>query len=186
MQPDIAAILSDILETYSLPWRGYHGIGHWARVLENGLRLAAETGAKIEIVSLFAVLHDSRRLNEDFDPEHGPRAAEYGRILQGHRFHLLEDDLARLLAACAGHTHERTHPDVTVQTCWDADRLDLGRVGITPDPHYLSTAPAKRPEILAWADDRAMRGVIPAFVANEWGINLDAIPIPRRQRRVRS
>jgi hypothetical protein len=27
-----------ILEDYPLRWDGIHGVGHWARVLENGLR----------------------------------------------------------------------------------------------------------------------------------------------------
>ena len=33
------------------------------------------------------------------------------------------------------------HP--TIGTCWDADRLDLGRVGIVPQPKFMSTAFAK-------------------------------------------
>ena len=48
-----------------------------------------------------------------------------------------------LYRACHGHTHERNHPDVTIQTCWDSDRLDLGRVGITPHPSRLCTEVAK-------------------------------------------
>jgi hypothetical protein len=36
------------------------------------------------------------------------------------------------------------HPDVTIQTCWDADRLDLGRVGIRPDPARMGTEAGKR------------------------------------------
>jgi uncharacterized protein len=31
------------------------------------------------------------------------------------------------------------HQDATIQSCWDADRLDLGRVGIEPSKQYLST-----------------------------------------------
>jgi hypothetical protein len=31
----------------------------------------------------------------------------------------------------------------TLAVCLDADRLDLGRVGITPDPLRLSTATAR-------------------------------------------
>ncbi len=34
-------------------------------------------------------------------------------------------------------------PQPTLAVCLDADRLDLGRVGITPDPQLLSTATAK-------------------------------------------
>lgn len=39
---------------------GDHGIAHWARVLENGPRLAGETGVDIEVVQLFVILYDSQ------------------------------------------------------------------------------------------------------------------------------
>ncbi|MCL1979565.1 MAG: hypothetical protein FWG62_00615, partial [Proteobacteria bacterium] len=55
--------------------RGLHGLSHWARVYDNGLRLAAETGADRQVVALFALFHDSRRLTEQADPDHGPRGA---------------------------------------------------------------------------------------------------------------
>ncbi len=172
MPIDLPVVLHNVLEDYTLPWSGYHGIAHWARVLENALLLAQESGALIEVVQLFAVLHDCRRRNEDHDPDHGPRAAELARSLRGEIFELPDEHFHLLHRACAGHTRERTHPDVTIQTCWDADRLDLGRVGMTPDPRYLSTAIAKRPETIRWADGRATLGVIPGFVQSEWGINL--------------
>lgn len=58
---DLKPIIYRILEDYELSWDGTLGIAHWARVLENGLRLAEATGAKVEVVQLFAVFHDSRR-----------------------------------------------------------------------------------------------------------------------------
>jgi uncharacterized protein len=172
MALNVPQILQAVLEDYALPWGGDHGIAHWARVLENGLRLAGETGANVEIVQLFAVLHDSRRVNEATDPDHGPRAAEFARTLLGRLFDLPDHEFRLLHRACAGHTHERTHPDVTIQTCWDADRLDLGRVGITPHPSRLCTEVAKRPETIRWADGRASLGVVPKLVWKEWGIDL--------------
>jgi uncharacterized protein len=172
MATNIPLILHAILEDYALPWDGYHGITHWARVLENGLRLAGETGANIEVVRLFAILHDSRRINEGSDPDHGPRAAEFARTLRGRLFDLPEPEFRLLHRACAGHTHERTHPDMTIQTCWDADRLDLGRVGITPHPSRLCTEAARRPGMIKWADGRASFYVVPEFVRDEWGIDL--------------
>src|SRR3954447_5854186 len=57
MTPSIPLILHAVLDEYTLPWDGDHGVAHWARVLENGLRLAEETGANVEVVQLFAVLH---------------------------------------------------------------------------------------------------------------------------------
>lgn len=170
---NLKPVLQAILEDYALPLNGDHGVSHWARVLENGLRLSSETGANVEVVQLFAVLHDSRRQNEVTDPQHGPRAAEFALDLRGSVFDLEDHEFRLLFKACHGHTHERTHPDVTVQTCWDSDRLDLGRVGITPHASRLCTDAAKRPETIKWADGRASFGVVPTFVLDEWGIDLE-------------
>lgn len=171
MTIDIPPILRAVLEDYALPWDGDHGIAHWARVLENGLRLADETGAVVTVVQLFAVLHDSRRIDEYADPDHGPRAAEFARTLRGSLFDLTDHEFALLHRACSGHTHERTHPDATIRTCWDADRLDLGRVGINPHPPLLCTEAARRPETIQWASGRAYSGSVPGFVLEEWGID---------------
>ncbi len=171
---NITSILHGILEGYVLPWDGDHGIAHWARVLENGLRLAEETGASVDVVQLFAILHDCRRVNEGGDPKHGPRAAAFALKVRGTLFDLPDHEFHLLHSACTGHSHERTHPDVTIQTCWDADRLDLGRVGITPRPDRLCTDAAKRAEILKWADDKATLGVVPEIVRTSWGIDLGA------------
>lgn len=173
MTIDLRPILAAVLNDYALPLNGDHGVAHWARVLENALRLTAKTGANVEVVQLFAVLHDSRRRNEVTDPDHGPRAAEFALELRGRVFDLDDHEFQLLYKACHGHTHERTHPDVTIQTCWDSDRLDLGRVGITPHPSRLCTEVAKRPETIKWADGRASFGVIPTFVLEEWGVDLE-------------
>jgi uncharacterized protein len=173
MPLNLKLIVHTILEDYALPWEGSHGVAHWARVLENGLRLAAVTGASLEVVQLFAVFHDSKRVNECTDPDHGRCAAEFAAELRGQVFDLSNHDSRLLHRACAGHTHERTHPDITVRTCWDADRLDLGRVGIMPEPTRLCTAAAKQPEMLKWADGRVSFGVVPDFVKDEWGIDLE-------------
>ena len=121
-----ATIINEILEDYRLPIRGDHGVVHWARVLENGQRLAAATGAKIEVVTLFALFHDSRRVNEYTDLGHGHRGAKYARTLRGTLFNLDDADFELLFEACRLHTDGLTEGDVTLQTCWDADRLDLG------------------------------------------------------------
>ena len=48
-----------------------------------------------------------------------------------------------LTLACEGHSDGLLDADICVQSCWDSDRLDLGRVGIEPNPHYLCTEAAK-------------------------------------------
>jgi uncharacterized protein len=136
-------LLDHLQSRFRLDWNGIHGIRHWARVRANGLKLAKVTGADPHIVELFAFLHDSCRWNENHDPQHGGRAAELVRTLQGRFYHLSPDNLERLAEACAGHTHEATHHDITIATCWDADRLDLSRVDIDPDPARLCTEAAR-------------------------------------------
>jgi uncharacterized protein len=165
---DLAAILDAILSRYALPVRGDHGIVHWARVYENGLRLAEINGADREVVALFALFHDSRRINEYTDDGHGLRGGEFARSLRGSLVHLDGARFALLFEACRLHTEGHTIGDPTLLACWDADRLDLSRVGITPDPHRLCTAAAR--EILEWADARAVIGHEPSAVLASWGV----------------
>lgn len=167
---NLAPVVAEILRGYALdPW-GHHGVVHWARVLENGRKLAATTGANVEVVSLFAVFHDSRRENDGDDCGHGGRGAELAAKLRGRLFDLPDAEFDLLSRACERHTGGRTDPDVTALTCWDADRLDLGRVGVVPAPRYLCTAAAKAPAMIDWAHDRAVRGYEPDFVVWRWGV----------------
>ena len=122
------------------PDRSIHGAAHWRRVLRNGLLLATRTGADVTVVRLFAVFHDSRRYNDMDDPHHGVRGAEYAAKLRAENLYQVADAAFALLEeACNGHTDGFHHDDLTVGTCWDADRLDLGRCGMTPDAHFMST-----------------------------------------------
>lgn len=163
------ALIREIRSGYRLPWRGLHGVVHWARVLENGLRLAATTGAAREVVILFAVFHDVRRLNEDYDPFHGRRGADLATKLRGKLFDLPDREFAWLCTACTYHTDGLTEGSPTVQTCWDADRLDLGRVGMKPHPRRLCTVAAKNGDTLEWAYERSLRGHEPQIVA-QWDL----------------
>ena len=165
---DMAAIMSEILRGYALPVRGDHGVVHWARVLENGLRVADAIGADREVVALFALFHDSRRVNECRDDGHGERGGEFARSLRGSLVHLDDARFELLFEACRLHTDGYTTGDPTLLACWDADRLDLGRVGITPRPHRLCTDAAR--ELLAWAHERATGGHEPDDVLASWGI----------------
>ena len=162
--PNTAELVREILREYRLPVRGIHGVVHWGRVFENGLRIAELTGADTRVVTLFALFHDSRRVNENHDRDHGRRGSELARAMR-NQLDLDDIAFALLTQACDLHTDGLTEADVTIQTCWDADRLDLGRVGMTPEPHLLCTGAGR--SLIAWADARACSGYEPAFVA-EW------------------
>jgi uncharacterized protein len=133
------------------------------------MRLAPLTGANAAVVQLFAVLHDARRISDADDPDHGQRAAAYARSLRGIHFQLPDPEFELLCAACAAHSNGHIAGDRTVQTCWDADRLDLGRGGIIPNPRYLCTAAAKRPDMITWATERARQDHVPALAYHDWG-----------------
>lgn len=162
------AILQRILSNYALPLDGYHGIVHWARVLENGLRVAESSGADIEVVKLFALFHDSRRINESWDEGHGQRGGDLAKSLRGELIHLDDTRFELLYEACRLHTDGLTTADATLGTCWDADRLDLGRVGATPHADLLSTEAARK--LIRWADRRAVGNFVPREVLAAWGM----------------
>lgn len=151
-------LIGTLRERFVLDWAGIHGAPHWARVRANGLRLASFTGARTRVVEAFAFVHDACRIDDGMDPEHGPRAAQFARkLVRRKTLPLLPDELALLVRACEGHSSGITQGDITVCTCWDADRLDLGRIGVRPDPKYLCTAAARQPAIIDWAYQRSLR-----------------------------
>lgn len=165
---DMPAIMRTILDGYALSLDGYHGVVHWARVLENGLRVAEVNGGDRDVVSLFAIFHDSRRVNERRDDAHGLRGAELAKTLRGSLVHLDDDRFEMLFEACRLHTDGLTTGDPTLQACWDADRLDLGRVGITPVAHRLCSDAAR--DLLDWANVRAVGDHQPRDILSEWDV----------------
>jgi uncharacterized protein len=144
-----------------------HGELHWRTVGANGFWLAEPLDdADTLVIFLFALLHDSMRENDSIDPEHGPRAAAFAVGL--HAEGLLGTTPAQLETlryACFEHTNGLVSADPTIGVCWDADRLDLPRVGIEPDPARFSTeraheGPPELGEVPDWPDfaRRAGRG----------------------------
>jgi uncharacterized protein len=150
-----AELFAHLRNQLTIDWFGHHGIAHWARVRANGLMLATETGANPHVVELFAFFHDSRRVNEHVDDGHGARGAALARRLKGRFFDATDEEMDLLQYACDHHSDGMTQGDATVLTCWDADRLDLGRVGITPRSKYLCTDMAKREGTMQRANRRA-------------------------------
>lgn len=142
---------------FALDWRGIHGAPHWACVQFNGLRMARDHGARLDVVECFALLHDSQRIHDGTDEAHGTRAADYARRINHELLHLDANGLDQLIYACAYHSDGLIEADITVQTCWDADRLDLGRIGIKPIPSRLCTSAARDPAFLSAAYKRSQR-----------------------------
>lgn len=122
------------------PW---HGDTHWQGVADQALWLGELLHwPQRDRLYLFAfgVAHDCQRHNEGYDPHHGARAAQW---VEDHQWctqlgiaHLQDS----LCTALIGHDGGTTTTDPLIGACWDADRSLLGRVDITPNPAYFSTA----------------------------------------------
>jgi uncharacterized protein len=120
-----------------------HAETHWNRVASFGEYIAEKEGLNKHLIRLFAYFHDSKRLNDSYDPEHGPRAAGFVKTFKLSELGLNEQEKEQLMFACSYHTYEKETDDKDILACWDSDRLDLPRAGITIDPERLFTETAK-------------------------------------------
>lgn len=148
-----------------------HGPSHWRAVGAVASELAGtfshhaaarDPSPDAELLLLFALLHDAMREDDGRDLDHGPRAAILLARLRDDGTLTLADERATVLAeALHDHTNGTLSADPTIGTCWDADRLLIGRVGIVPDPRFCSTPEGRR---------RAMAGDLPDLVGPAtWG-----------------
>lgn len=121
------------------------------------------------MVRLFALLHDSQRVNEGCDEGHGARAAWFA--VQLNRDGLLglnSRQLDWLRQACEEHSNGKTQAAPTVQACWDADRLDLGRVGTYPNPRFLCTEAAMDQDYIQFAYRWSQRDPSARHQSSRW------------------
>lgn len=144
------------IDRFPMDLQGIHGLKHWERVRENAEYLCSYNGGDVFVAQLFAYLHDCCRESDGADPEHGLRAAEYAEYLwEGKVLTISEPQLHQLTTACELHERGRLSEDPTIAACWDADRLDLGRVAVRPNVKYLSSERAQRSAVIAWAYTRS-------------------------------
>jgi uncharacterized protein len=138
-----------------------HGPAHWSRVRRFGA-LLAEGEALPETartcVEIFAWVHDLAREHDGGGNEHAIDGALYiDQVVPAVFGALLPDQMETIRSAIRYHSDGMTarqaseagllpsvawQPELllaTVGCCWDADRLDLPRVGIVPDARFMST-----------------------------------------------
>ena len=149
-----AEMIEYIKNQFKINWNGLHGANHWARVLHHGKYIAKRRNADLLVVELFAFLHDSCRWDDGRDPSHGERGAEFVYGINGKFFKLNDVQLDNLCFAIRNHSGGELSIDPTIQTCWDSDRLDLGRVGITPSPKFISDVAS---EMIDYAYDLSIK-----------------------------
>jgi uncharacterized protein len=81
-------------------------------------------------------------MNDGADPDHGNRGWNLWERLnqqQDIEQFLTKHQQEVFFDAISEHSKGYRTTDPTIAVCWDADRLDLHRKGIWPDPRMLST-----------------------------------------------
>lgn len=154
--------LYDKLEKYQLFDSHCHGFDHWVRVYYNGMTLARHLRLDhdaMRCIEVFAWTHDLlRETDDDDDGLHAYDAADKLQVICDDVFPDLKKDQIRITELAVryhsdgmtayeaytsgllrGTTYSREDVINIVGCCWDADRLDLPRVGIKPHPRYMTT-----------------------------------------------
>jgi uncharacterized protein len=165
---ELLPLLAKIAQQYQLDPTQIHGLTHWARVMENGLRLLKTEEGDETVIRLFAIFHDACRINQSVDPGHGSRGAILAERTLGDLSLVTKNQLDTLIQACRDHTNGKISAERTIQICWDADRLDLARAAIIPNPDYLCTPAARLAQTREWASQRALKNFSPSYVKHEW------------------
>jgi hypothetical protein len=161
--PDVPLPLEPLLEAVHAEATGasspIHGEAHWLAVAATGLALLeAEPLADPLVVLSFGLLHDTMRVNDGYDPEHGRRAAGLARGLHERGLlPLASFQLAELEDALARHADGQLSELPTTGVCWDADRLHLPRVGTAPRRDLLSTPLSDLPDAIRRAAELRTR-----------------------------
>ena len=119
-----------------------HGISHLRRVAILSGRLANAVGEDVESAIVMGFLHDCARRNDKNDIDHARDSEVLARgLIERFYSHL---DVDRICEAIAGHADGDVTSDPFTGCLWDADRLELKRIGRTIDLDLLSTKVAKR------------------------------------------
>ena len=151
-------LFSLLTDTFQLDINGIHGLSHWARVRHNGFKIAQHNNANKRVIELFSFFHDIKRENDYQDPAHGLRASQFIQTLSNDLLKITDNEKELLTFSCEYHSnHKGTFKaDITILTCFDADALDLGRVGIMPHPDRLYTTIAKDEQFIRQAYKRSI------------------------------
>lgn len=107
-----------------------HGVEHWDRVAIFG-QLLYQDGADMDVIRSFAYLHDSERQSNAVDVDHGIRASKLIDTIRDTLLGYLSDmQIEKLKQACELHSVAHKTGDITIDICFDADRIDLFRYGV--------------------------------------------------------
>lgn len=141
LPPKLATLEQAVIQRFKLDLEGMYGQAHWRRVLRNGILIAEADPDNVclPVVCAFAFLHDAARETEQRELGHGPAASRLTQELfdKGVLDWLDKTMLTQLRAAVCDHPlnlqiEQVSRGAATLNACWDAAKLDLPRMGVTP------------------------------------------------------
>ena len=157
-------VIKSIFDNYQLNLtEGLHALSHWSRVIENGLILSEYNKANVNILIAFAFFHNSKRNNEEHDPEEGLKGSQLLRYYE-EDLNLSPEEIELACEACEDFQDVVFNENITIATCWDSERLDFMRSGIYPDTDKLNSEYAKNVGIITSAIKRGMNNHISDWV----------------------
>ncbi|MHB9031383.1 MAG: HD domain-containing protein [Candidatus Latescibacterota bacterium] len=119
-----------------------HGLEHLRRVACTAGRIALWENEDMKAAVVGGFLHDCARVNDGGGQEHAYDSAIIAEEVL--RRHFPELDADRVVFAIHHHAAGLIAEDLLVGAIWDADRLDLVRLGVRVRTELLSTRIAKR------------------------------------------
>lgn len=135
LSPQIREALRNIAADYCDHEGGCHGPDHALRVENTALYIGKKLGARSDILSASAILHDIGRREETIQKGAICHAVYGAKLAQTilPPFHFTEDDIQRICHAISCHRYRNQHLPQTLEAkiLFDADKLDsIGAIGI--------------------------------------------------------
>ncbi len=125
-----------------IPTNKIHGIKHLRRVAYWAGRFAKLEDVCIKAAIIGGFLHDCARENDFDGNSHAHKSADLARRIITKYW--TDVDVDKIYSAIYHHADGFTTSDPLIGCIWDADRITLTRLGITPNPELLSTNGARR------------------------------------------
>ena len=137
---DFDKVLAYAMDNSSIYESHCHGVDHWTKVAEHAVNFASETkGADITVAHLFGLLHDFKRSDDEQCFKHGVDSAKaIYKIRKTLLKKLSKKQFNTLVEAIKYHPDGKVSDDPTIGCCWDADRVELPRVGIDVSLEYIT------------------------------------------------
>ncbi len=159
-------VMKKIIDEFYIKESFIHGTPHWSRVFYYGHHLSELNDFDKENIAFFSIFHDSKRINDGYDPEHGIRGAEFFKTFD-KIINVSNEQKEIIYEACKVHNYLKQADSLEVGLCLDSDRLDLWRVGLEPDDDYLHLPQSKKDNLKNFTYDMILENELSTSLSDK-------------------